>query len=274
MRELMRGLEKQLPVLMRRGQRELIGMAEYAISDLTDHRDSPNSESILMKLTQGVLESSFTRQHAQVLREIRDDLANAKGVPELHRIKDLLEHSLFINTVLQDQLEVLDSCGHSSRWESHDFNLGHLMCCTATARMNRELLNRTVSIVRKHIRKNTAVTTQLQQSMKLTDRFIRLRDEKNNQATFVFTGVTTIFLPLSVITGYFGMNTRDIRDMDGTSTLYWIWAISLTAGFVIVIIVLVKTWPHLQRGWKRSVEELSGNPEKRTDGVDVLLEKY
>jgi hypothetical protein len=44
----------------------------------------------------------------------------------------------------------------------------------------------------------------------------------------VFTIVTVIFLPLSFVTSYFGMNTADIRDMDSRQPLFWAVAIPLT----------------------------------------------
>lgn len=44
----------------------------------------------------------------------------------------------------------------------------------------------------------------------------------------VFTVVTVIFLPLSFVTSYFGMNASDIRDMDETQAVFWSVAIPLT----------------------------------------------
>lgn len=45
----------------------------------------------------------------------------------------------------------------------------------------------------------------------------------------VFTVVTIIFLPLSFVTSFFGMNTNDIRDMASGQSLFWAVAIPLTA---------------------------------------------
>jgi hypothetical protein len=45
----------------------------------------------------------------------------------------------------------------------------------------------------------------------------------------VFTVVTVIFMPLSFVTSYLGMNTADIRDMENKQSLFWAIAVPLTA---------------------------------------------
>ena len=75
--------------------------------------------------------------------------------------------------------------------------------------------------------------------------------ETNNKAVLVFTIVTIIFLPLSFITSFFGMNVSDIRDMKRGQSLFW--AIGL--GFTVVVVVLTllaaffgsKIWKRLRR---------------------------
>ena len=40
-----------------------------------------------------------------------------------------------------------------------------------------------------------------------------IKSEGQGVAIFVFTVVTVVFLPLSTVTSYMGMNASDIRDM-------------------------------------------------------------
>jgi Mg2+ and Co2+ transporter CorA len=47
--------------------------------------------------------------------------------------------------------------------------------------------------------------------------------------------VSTIFLPLSFVSSYLGMNTVDIRDMERDQGLFWQAALPLT----VVVIALV-----------------------------------
>ncbi|KAJ4982826.1 mg2+ transporter [Stagonosporopsis vannaccii] len=62
-----------------------------------------------------------------------------------------------------------------------------------------------------------------------TKQSLEINEEDHGKAILVFTVVTVIFLPLSFVTSYLGMNTTDIRDMGSSSTLFWAIAIPLTA---------------------------------------------
>lgn len=62
-----------------------------------------------------------------------------------------------------------------------------------------------------------------------TKQSLEINEEDHGKAIMVFTIVTVIFLPLSFVTSFLGMNTTDIRDMGSSSTLFWAIAIPLTA---------------------------------------------
>jgi Mg2+ and Co2+ transporter CorA len=63
-----------------------------------------------------------------------------------------------------------------------------------------------------------------------TIQLVNIRLEDHGKAILVFTVVTIIFLPLNFVTSFFGMNTRDIRDMTATQSLFWLVAICVTVG--------------------------------------------
>lgn len=65
-----------------------------------------------------------------------------------------------------------------------------------------------------------------------TIQLVNIRLEDHGKAILVFTIVTVVFLPLSFVTSFFGMNFSDIRDMDQTQRLFWIVAASVTVGVV------------------------------------------
>lgn len=65
-----------------------------------------------------------------------------------------------------------------------------------------------------------------------TIQLVNMRLEDHGKAILVFTIVTVVFLPLSFITSFFGMNFSDIRDMESTQSLFWIVAASVTVGVV------------------------------------------
>ncbi|KAI1745226.1 hypothetical protein F4680DRAFT_401433 [Xylaria scruposa] len=63
-------------------------------------------------------------------------------------------------------------------------------------------------------------------------RQIELKQDNNSKAITVFTIVTVIFLPLSFVTSYLGMNTVDIRDTDSKQWLFWAVSIPVTVSIV------------------------------------------
>ncbi|KAF3025819.1 hypothetical protein E8E14_014674 [Neopestalotiopsis sp. 37M] len=58
---------------------------------------------------------------------------------------------------------------------------------------------------------------------------IEIQDEDHGKAIMIFTIVTIIFLPLSFVTSFLGMNTTDIRDTNYSQSLFWIIALPVTA---------------------------------------------
>lgn len=62
--------------------------------------------------------------------------------------------------------------------------------------------------------------------------------DRQETAIFIFTIVTVIFLPLSTVASYLGMNTSDIRDMQTKQWVFWAVAIPLT----VVVLILARLW--------------------------------
>ncbi|KAF2830828.1 hypothetical protein CC86DRAFT_343869 [Ophiobolus disseminans] len=71
-----------------------------------------------------------------------------------------------------------------------------------------------------------------------TIQLVNIRLEDHGKAILVFTMVTIIFLPLSFISSFFGMNFSDIRNMEQSQSLFWIVAGSLTVGTVAFSVFL------------------------------------
>ncbi|OJD29170.1 mg2+ transporter zinc transport protein, partial [Diplodia corticola] len=67
-----------------------------------------------------------------------------------------------------------------------------------------------------------------------TIQLVNIRLEDHGKAILVFTVVTVVFLPLSFVTSFFGMNFADIRDMRQTAQgqTFWVVAASVTVGVV------------------------------------------
>jgi hypothetical protein len=71
-----------------------------------------------------------------------------------------------------------------------------------------------------------------------TKQMLEINEEDHGKAIMVFTVVTVVFLPLSFVTSYFGMNTADIRNMNQKQSLFWSVAIPLTLVTVGSCVVL------------------------------------
>jgi hypothetical protein len=57
--------------------------------------------------------------------------------------------------------------------------------------------------------------------------------EQQERAIYVFTIVTIIFLPISTVSSIFGMNVKDVRDMNNGQWVFWAVAIPVTAIVIV-----------------------------------------
>lgn len=73
---------------------------------------------------------------------------------------------------------------------------------------------------------------------KQTQSAVAVRQEDHGKAILVFTVVTVIFLPLSFVTSYLGMNTVDIRDMESSQALFWEVSLPLTVGIIVISLLI------------------------------------
>lgn len=67
---------------------------------------------------------------------------------------------------------------------------------------------------------------------------VEINDDDHGKAILVFTIVTLVFLPLSFVSSFLGMNTVDIRNQTASQGLYWIISVPLTAGVMIFALVI------------------------------------
>jgi hypothetical protein len=80
---------------------------------------------------------------------------------------------------------------------------------------------------------------------------IEVRKESNSNAITIFTTVTVIFLPLSFITSYLGMNSIDIRNGTFHQSLFWAIALPSAACLALTLWVVIRFRQRLRRVWPR-----------------------
>jgi Mg2+ and Co2+ transporter CorA len=110
-----------------------------------------------------------------------------------------------------------------------------------------------------------------------TIQLVNIRLEDHGKAILVFTIVTIIFLPLSFVTSFFGMNFSDIRDMESTQRRFWLVGGCLTVATVAFSLFLAfygstimesfVDWNEMRtRKLKRKQMAQKNVPEKRPNG--------
>lgn len=63
--------------------------------------------------------------------------------------------------------------------------------------------------------------------------------DDNGRAIFVFTFITVLFLPLSFVAGFFGMNLAGISDTKSKVSHFWYIAVPLTVSILVLCAVFV-----------------------------------
>ncbi|KAL8679558.1 MAG: hypothetical protein Q9186_004152 [Xanthomendoza sp. 1 TL-2023] len=92
---------------------------------------------------------------------------------------------------------------------------------------------------------------------------LRIESSKDRQeaAIVVFTIVTIIFLPLSFVSSFFGMNTTDIRDTKYPQWIFWASALPLTIAVVGIALFVAQKMEPVQDLWSRFSEKLDARHE-------------
>jgi hypothetical protein len=88
---------------------------------------------------------------------------------------------------------------------------------------------------------------------------VEILEEDNSKAIFIFTVIAAIFLPLSFVTSYLGMNTFDIRNMNNSQSTFWAVAVPVTIG-VVALTVLAAYKGDLAREWLYKRRNLFARP--------------
>ncbi|KAH7013911.1 hypothetical protein EDB80DRAFT_382212 [Ilyonectria destructans] len=143
--------------------------------------------------------------------------------------------------------EELDALSQVNRWQWRAINK-HRMLCDDDTFYRSDGRRKKENIYQRWMTKQTETMLHLEEKdyremidmchplADLTKQSVEVNEEDHGKLIFAFTTVTVIFLPLSFITSYFGMNTVDIRDTTARQNMFWAIALPVT---VIVVAVTV-----------------------------------
>ena len=70
-------------------------------------------------------------------------------------------------------------------------------------------------------------------------RLVETLADDNSRAIFIFTFITILFLPLSFISSYFGMNVVGINQTASTTSHFWAIGAPLTGGILVICMIFV-----------------------------------
>jgi Mg2+ and Co2+ transporter CorA len=94
-----------------------------------------------------------------------------------------------------------------------------------------------------------SIQRQMVDHDELRDRAVRLtrenvqlvetRQDENSNSIFIFTIVTIVFLPLTFVSGFFGMNLSGIAGTTSGTVHFWEVAVPLTIAIAIACVIIV-----------------------------------
>ena len=145
---------------------------------------------------------------------------------QLHVLEDLCDEQL---DAMQEWLDSLREQPLASFMKDDDH-------ATQTAQLRRDQLIARARDVMEHIERVTQHARRLEQS---AETVVQIHfNAQNNRTSDVMrnlTAVTAIFLPLNLITGFFGMNFEHIPGLK-SPTAFW-----MTVGLMVLVVVVVLT---------------------------------
>ncbi|KAL8864668.1 MAG: hypothetical protein Q9174_007266 [Haloplaca sp. 1 TL-2023] len=138
------------------------------------------------------------------------------------RINDLRQEILCVQDVLQKQLEIVETLPQRLRTDFQKYpSIGPSQQEKLRDESSAMLRDRIVNFqnLERHARELAGFN------------LMRIESNRDRQegSILVFTIVTIIFLPLSFVSSFFGMNTNDIRELAIPQWIFWVVAVPLTA---------------------------------------------
>lgn len=106
-----------------------------------------------------------------------------------------------------------------------------------------------------------------------TIQLVNIRLEDHGKAILVFTIVTIVFLPLSFVSSFFGMNVRDIRNLEQSQWLFWAVASATTiavVGFALFFAFYGGTMYETFVSWRDEREKMARYKGDRLRVADTL----
>ncbi|KAL9041594.1 MAG: hypothetical protein Q9180_001180 [Flavoplaca navasiana] len=200
-------------------------------------------EAILIMIMERLARGVFGTGSVDVINILEECLEQLALRVEKHSSRRLLqklnafeEEVDIVSDVLLQQIKVLS--------EFRDcLDPGNFKRPTTARKMRFEFENQGIERILVHINEQLRHCKELRERAKVLAvqnvQLVETFADDNSRALFVFTFITVLFLPLSFVAGFFGMNLAGIADTESRVTLFWYTALPLTAGILIMCILFI-----------------------------------
>lgn len=153
----------------------------------------------------------------------------------LQKINEFQEEVLIVNDVLKQQVNVLLGLRASLdplsfRTPSITRKLRYVYECAG--------IDRLLTIIREQLRSCKELRDRAGNLTTQNVQLVETLQDDNSKAIFIFTMVTVLFLPLTFVAGFFGMNFGSINNTEYTVWHFWEIGLPLTFGVIILCAVV------------------------------------
>lgn len=114
---------------------------------------------------------------------------------------------------------------------------------TTARKMRFEFERQGIEKILAHIEEQLKYCRELRERAKVLAvqnvQLVETLADDNSRAIFVFTFITVLFLPLSFVAGFFGMNLAGIADTTTRVSHFWYIAVPFTVGILVLCAIFV-----------------------------------
>ncbi|MFG2120744.1 CorA family divalent cation transporter [Streptomyces sp. NPDC048710] len=214
------------------------GLRESLIAQLRSERP-PDTVAVLFLLLQEAL-ATYRRSAVQdllLVEELEDEMFEGRHPAQIYRLSQLRRHSALLHHTLLPYLQVVDEM------------------FTRRMMMNSGLPEERQRLAREFQHTARLVHTDIESLQDASRRafasYSTLVSGEQNAVINRLAIVSVIFLPLSFLTGFFGMNFTYLTDELESRAVFWLLAIGLQVVVVFVALYVL----HRTRIWRRLRDE-------------------
>ncbi|MGW2740885.1 CorA family divalent cation transporter [Streptomyces sp. NPDC001450] len=223
-------------ITVHRGQ---VGLRESLTAQLRSEQPS-DTVAVLFLLLQEAL-ATYRRSAVQdllLVEELEDEMFEGRHPDQIYRLSQLRRHSALLHHTLLPYLQVVD--------EMFTRRMMHRSLPEERQRLAQEFQH-TARLV------HTDIESLQDASRRAFASYTTLVSGEQNAVINRLAIVSVIFLPLSFLTGFFGMNFTYLTDELESAAVFWLLAIGLQVAVVFVALYVL----HRTRVWRRLRDEES-----------------